>query len=181
MRPLWFTENNNRIRPDYRKQGALLAVIITLALLIVAGSANAALRIGENLPSITFAGVTGTPLRVPDNMRGKVIILHFWQIGCSSCGLDIPALDQLYGKYRSKGLTVLAVNVGQQKETVRGFAAALKISYPILLDVDRRSSALYDVTDVPRTYIIDRNSVIRYRIIGSAKPDVLKKLILSVL
>jgi alkyl hydroperoxide reductase subunit AhpC len=76
---------------------------------------------------------------------------------------------------------VLAVNVGQQKETVRGFAAALKISYPILLDVDRRSSALYDVTDVPRTYIIDRNSVIRYRIIGSAKPDVLKKLILSVL
>jgi peroxiredoxin len=180
MRPLSFTENNNRIRRDYRQQGALLAVIITLALLTVAGSAHA-LRIGENLPSITFAGVTGTPLRVPDNMKGQVIILHFWQIGCASCGLDIPALDQLYGKYRSKGLTVLAVNVGQQKETVKGFAAALKISYPILLDVDRRSSALYDVTDVPRTYIIDRNSVIRYRIIGSAKPDVLKKLILSVL
>jgi cytochrome c biogenesis protein CcmG, thiol:disulfide interchange protein DsbE len=162
-------------------RGELILAAMILVLLVIDGSAHAALRIGETLPAITYARANGTPLRVPDDVQGKVIVLHFWQIGCSSCGLEIPALDQLYDKYRNKGLMVLGVNVGQHKATVKGYAAMLKISYPILLDADSRSASLYDVTDVPRTYIIDRNNIVRFRIIGNAQLDVLKKLILSIL
>ena len=40
----------------------------------------------------------------------------------------------LYGKYRRKGLEILAVNVGQKKEIVRTFADELGV---ILSDPDR--------------------------------------------
>jgi cytochrome c biogenesis protein CcmG, thiol:disulfide interchange protein DsbE len=155
------------------------AAVLLLTLLVAAGSADAALRIGEMPPSMTLIGVDGTPVRIPDGLKGKVTILHFWQIGCSSCRLEMPAMDELYGQYRRKGLMVLAVNVGQKKETVKTFAAELGASYPILIDPDEKNARLFGVTDVPRTYVVDRSGIVRYRIIGGAQPEMLKKLILS--
>jgi cytochrome c biogenesis protein CcmG/thiol:disulfide interchange protein DsbE len=155
--------------------------ILFLAFLFFTSGADAALRIGSTLPPVTFSGIDGAPVRIPESFKGKVVILHFWQIGCSSCKLEMPAMDGLYGKYRRKGLEVLAVNVGQKKETVKAFAAELKISYPLLIDPDEKSAGLYGVTDVPRTYVIDRSGVVRYRILGGATLEMLKKLILSLL
>jgi cytochrome c biogenesis protein CcmG, thiol:disulfide interchange protein DsbE len=164
----------------HRRQAAVLwTAVLLLMLLTTAGHTDAALRIGDTVPSMALSGVNGTPVRIPESLKGKVVILHFWQIGCSSCRLEMPAMDELYGQYRRKGLEVLAVNVGQKRETVKAFAAELGVSYPILIDMGGKSAAAYGVTDVPRTYVIDRNGVIRYRIVGGATPEMLKKLILS--
>jgi peroxiredoxin len=152
-----------------------------LVLLALAGHADAALRIGDRVPSITLSGVDGATVRIPEGLKGKVAVLHFWQIGCSSCRLEMPAMDGLYGKYRRKGLEILAINVGQRREMVKTFAGELGVSYPILIDMDGKSAALYGVTDIPRTYLIDRSGVVRYRILGGATPETLKKLILSLL
>jgi cytochrome c biogenesis protein CcmG, thiol:disulfide interchange protein DsbE len=159
----------------------LTKALIILFLLMAPCIAGAALRIGGMLPSVTLTGVNGATVRIPENLHGKVVILHFWQIGCSSCRLEMPAMDALYGKYQRKGLEVLAVNVGQKKENVKTFASELRASYPILIDPDEKGSRLFGVTDVPRTYVIDRSGVVRYRIFGGTTPEMLKKLILSLL
>jgi cytochrome c biogenesis protein CcmG, thiol:disulfide interchange protein DsbE len=143
--------------------------------------ADAGLRIGGGLPSVTLQDIAGSAIKIPDGIRGKVVVLHFWQAGCSSCKLEMPAMEGLYKKYRGKGLEVLAVNVGQKRETVKAFAAGLGVSYPLLIDAEQRGAAMFGVTDVPRTYIIDRNGIVRYKIFGGATPTLLQKLILSLL
>ena len=157
--------------------GAWCLLVFALAWPQAAACADVLLRIGSMLAPITLSGIGQTAVRIPDSIQGKVVILHFWQIGCSSCRLEMPAMDELYTKYRRKGLEILAVNVGQRKDAVQAFAAQLKVSYPILIDPDGKSAKLYGVTDVPRTYVLDRNGVIRYRILGGATPEMLKKLI----
>lgn len=164
-----------------RWNGSLWLPLFFLAVLAVALPAEASLRIGSALPSIILPQLDGVPVRIPESVKGKVVILHFWQVGCSSCKLDMPAMDTLYKQYRRKGLEVLAVNVGQKKEVVRTFTAELGASYPILIDPDERGSRLLGVTDVPRTYVIDRGGILRYRILGGATPETLKKLVLSLL
>jgi cytochrome c biogenesis protein CcmG/thiol:disulfide interchange protein DsbE len=164
-----------------RRAAVLRTAILLLMLLAAAGSADAALRIGDTAPSMTLSGTDGATVRIPENLTGKVVLLHFWQIGCSSCKLEMPAMDTLYKQYRRKGLEILAVNVGQKKEAVRTFAAELGVSYPLLIDPDEKAARLLGVTDVPRTYVIDRSGIVRYRIVGGAKPEMLKKLILSLL
>jgi len=159
----------------------LLWLPILLMLQASTSPAEAALRIGTAVPQTTISGIDGTPVRVPESFRGKVAVLHFWQIGCSSCKLEMPAMDILYKQYRGKGIEILAVNVGQRKEDVKTFAAELGVSYPILIDPDEKGSRLFGVADVPRTYVIDRNGIVRYRIFGGATPALLKKLILSLL
>jgi len=176
------TEMMVRQKVAGRQHGVLNRGLIVLLLLVVPGmAAGAALRIGDLVPPAAFAGVNGATVRIPDSIKGKVAILHFWQIGCTSCRLEMPAMDDLYRKYRGKGLEILAVNVGQRKETVKSFASDLGVSYPILIDAEGKSASLYGVTDVPRTYVIDRSGMVRYRILGGATPEILKKLILSLL
>ncbi len=156
-------------------------ISLVFCLPALAHAAEGALRIGNGVPPVTLSGINGAPVRIPDSLMGKVVILHFWQVGCSSCKLEMPLMDELYGRYRQKGLEVLAVNVGQKKENVKAFAAELGVSYPILVDADGKVAALLGVRDVPRTYVIDRKGIVRYRILGGATSETLKKLILSLL
>lgn len=158
-----------------------LALLFGLLFPAAARPSEAVPRIGRTLPATVIPGLEGSPVRIPDAFRGKVAVLHFWQIGCSSCKLEMPAMDGLYRRYRDKGLAVAAVNVGQAREAVKGFAAELGVAYPILLDPEKKSTAAYGITDVPRTYILDRGGVVRYRIFGGAAPETLKKLVLSLL
>lgn len=173
--------NGNSEMRRVRRNGLSWLPLLFLGVLAAVSSADAALRIGSGLPPITLPGVDGAPVRIPESFRGKVVILHFWQVGCSSCKLEMPAMDVLYKQYRKRGLEVLAVNLGQKREVVRKFAAELGVSYPLLTDPEAKSAAAYGVADVPRTYVIDRNGVVRYRILGGAQPEMLKKLILSLL
>ncbi|OPY91791.1 MAG: Thiol-disulfide oxidoreductase ResA [Syntrophaceae bacterium PtaU1.Bin231] len=158
-----------------------LALLFGLLFPAVARPSEAVPRIGRTLPATVIPGLEGSPVRIPDAFRGKVAVLHFWRIGCSSCKLEMPAMDRLYRNYRDRGLAVVAVNVGQKKEAVKGFAAELGVSYLVLADAEGKSAAAYGVTDVPRTYIIDRGGIVRFRILGGATPETLKRLVLSLL
>ncbi|MCE5263970.1 MAG: TlpA family protein disulfide reductase [Deltaproteobacteria bacterium] len=156
-------------------------LLLVLVLLVASSPAEADLRIGSAVPQATIPDVNGGSVRIRERLMGKVALLHFWQIGCSSCKLEMPAMDTLYTQYRKKGLEILAVNVGQKKESVQAFAAELAVSYPLLIDPEQKNARLLGVTDVPRTYVIDRNGIVRYRILGGATTETLKKLILSLL
>ena len=83
-------------------------------------------------------------------------------------------MDGLYREYQRKGLSVIAINVGQSHGTVQEAVAGLGISYPVLVDSGRSSAAGYDIVGVPRTIIIDRTGNVRFKIIGSAPRAMLK-------
>jgi len=144
-------------------------------------SAKGPLRIGDAPPRVSMSDLGGNNIRIPDDHRGKVLVLHFWTSGCSSCREEMPALDSLLVKYHKRGLVVLAVNVGQRKDAVKKYMQGLRVSYPVLLDPDRNSAAEYEVVAVPRTFIIDRNGIIRFKILGGANGETLQKYISSLL
>jgi len=139
------------------------------------------LKIGDAPPRIALPDLKGSMVRLPDDFRGKVVILHFWAGGCSSCKEEMPAMETLYRKYGRKGLVILAVNVGQRRDMVKKLVQGIGISYPVLLDTDKEMASKYDVVGLPRTYLVDRNGVIRYKILGAASEEMLKKKILSLL
>lgn len=155
--------------------------LIVVALLAGASPSRAALRIGGTLPATSLPALQGPAVRVPDGLRGKVVVLHFWTVGCSSCKEEMPAMESLYRDYKKRGLEILAVNVGQQPDEVKNFVRELRTTYPMLLDQNRSAAKLYEVTGVPRTYILDRKGVIRYKIIGGATEELLRKYIQSLL
>jgi peroxiredoxin len=169
---------------NLRFSAAILSFTV-LSCLAAIGTSFAAsktpLRIGEVPPRGVLSDLKGRTVRLPDDFRGKVLIIHFWAVGCSSCKVEMSAMESLYASYARKGLAIVAVNVGQSRDTVEKMVKTLGISYAVLLDSDRAMAQRYDVVGIPRTYLIDRSGSIRYKIVGESNEDFLRKRILSML
>jgi len=105
------------------------------------------------------------------SFRGKVVILNFWATWCPPCRAEMPSMEILYKRYKDQGLEILAVDIGENANTVRQFVQKNNYSFPVLLDTTKQTSAIYGVEAIPTTYIIDRNGKIIGRIIGSINWD----------
>jgi len=74
-----------------------------------------------------------------DDFKGNVLLLDFWGTWCGPCKKAVPSLVKLYGKYKHHGLEIVGLNYrerGSKEEataTVREFARAHKITYPLAL------------------------------------------------
>ena len=159
---------------------AVLAAVVALCLTLPASAAP--LRVGSPLPGLSLPLLTGGAVRLPAEVQGKVAVVHFWSTGCSTtCRDELAALNGLYASYRGRGLAIVTVNVGQKPGEVREFLRGVNPAYPVALDGDRKGALSYDAVDLPRTFILDRKGLIRYKVIGGASQGTLQKMVLSLL
>jgi cytochrome c biogenesis protein CcmG, thiol:disulfide interchange protein DsbE len=163
-----------------RACGAVMILFLLPALITPAQGAP--LRVGAPPPEISLTLLAGGTIRIPSALQGKVAVIHFWSSGCSSsCRTEMAVLEGLSSAYRGRGLAVVGVNVGQKANDVREFLKGVNATYPVPLDPDRKGALAYDSVDLPRTFILDRKGLIRYKIIGGADEGTLKRMILSLL
>lgn len=159
------------------------SAVIMLAVLVypAGGAERILLKIGDPPPRFTLADLEGRSVTVPDDLVGKAVVIHFWADWCPYCLEEMPVLDKLYRQYRSQGLVIYAVNVGQGPDAARAYVSKMKIAYPVLLDADSRTAKSYGVLGLPRTFFIDRKGNIKYKLLGEAPGDTLRKLVLNTL
>ncbi len=122
----------------------------------------------RKLLSFTLADLDGRPVKLAA-WHGRPLIVDFWATWCPPCRKEIPELNTIYKKYRSKGLVVLGVSVdkvqGDGVKSVRPFAQEFKISYPILMADDEVVDAL-DLDNIPTTLFFNRKGKLIARLEG---------------
>ena len=89
--------------------------------------------------------------------RGKVVVVNFWATWCLECHGEMPALERLHRELASQGLVILGVNVRERKDTVRRYAQALGLTFPLVLDPDGKINAQYGVVGLPATFLVGRD------------------------
>lgn len=109
------------------------------------------------------------------DLRGKPVVINFWASWCKPCQMEMPALERVYQKFKSQGLFILGVNATNQDDSViaLNLASGLRLSFPILFDIDGIVSQQYRVRALPTTYFIDTNGIIQDIIIGGPMPEAL--------
>lgn len=166
----------------YRMLPAMvMAAAFTLSTSAGIAAERASLKIGDPPPRFTAPDLAGSTVTLPDDAKGRIVIIHFWADWCQFCLDEMPALESLYQRYRSKGLVIYAVNVGQSAEAAKAYVNKVRISYPVLLDDDRKTSVKYEVKGLPRTFFVDKAGLIRYKLLGEASADTLRNLLMKML
>jgi len=166
--------------------------IIVLCLLSLSGSLAA-----EGLPPLTH-GLTALkkpfaapPLRLQDmdeefvnigDLKGKVVIVNFWATWCPPCRREMASLERLYLSAADKNVVVLAVNVGEDIDTVFSFLGTVEPSptFPIIMDKTSDSLKDWKVRGLPTTYVVDASGMVKYRAVGGREfdhPDMVKNII----
>jgi len=126
--------------------------IIPVSLLI--GSlltANAALKVGDSLPDLSTFQLEG---KLPDGMKGKVVIVDFWASWCLPCAKSFPTMDELQKKYGDH-LVVLAVNVDEKEANMDKFLKNHSVSFTVVRDGKQKLVEVVSPQTMPTSFILD--------------------------
>ncbi|PYN34002.1 MAG: hypothetical protein DME01_16845 [Candidatus Rokuibacteriota bacterium] len=113
------------------------------------------LKEGQQAPAFTLATLPSGSASLADH-RDKLVVLNFWATWCHPCALEMPSLEALWRRYQARGLVVLAVSVdrGSPRGLLEPYVRNLKLTFPILLDPDSKTSNGWRVTALPATFLV---------------------------
>ncbi len=110
------------------------------------------------------------------DMKGQVWLLNVWASWCTACKDEHPVLMDLA---QQNVVPILGLNYKDKRE--EGEAVLRKSGDPYMLtvfDADGKIGFDYGVYGVPETYVIDKQGIIRDKLIGAVNPKNLRERIL---
>ena len=142
---------------------------------------EAAVRVGDTPSKVTLSDLKGNSVVLPSDFKGKVALIHFWASWCTTCRGEMTALESVYGKYGRRGVVPCSISVGESREAVVSYLKNMTISYPVLFDPSSSTVKKFSISGVPTYYVLDRECVIRCRILGEANKEGLDRIIRTLL
>lgn len=139
------------------------------------------------LPSLRAQGLGMTPipaappaptLRLKDSddqmvdltqFQGRVVLVNFWATWCPPCRTEFPSLGRVRERFPRDHFEVIAVNVGEEAETVFSFTG--DTGFPVVYDTDAQTMAAWGVRGLPTTFLVDRQGRLAYRATGGREFD----------
>ena len=153
-----------------RSRSFLIPRLIALALLSVAllpGCNRGAhpAQVGKVAPDFTVSDGTNSVHLA--GYRGKVVLLNFWASWCGPCIQETPGLEDLH--HDRPDLAIVGVSIDEDPDAYSRFLVRHHVDMITVRDPAQSAAKLYHTDGWPETYIIDRNGVIRRKVVGD--PD----------
>jgi len=99
----------------------------------------------------------GAPGRVSlAGLRGKVVVLNFWQSYCPPCTHEAPVVSAVSKQWAGKNVVFVGVDEQDLSGPATKFMKRFDITYPVIAD-DGPLIGHYGVTGYPETFFIDRH------------------------
>ena len=106
-------------------------------------------------------------------LRGQVVVVNFWATWCPPCIAEMPAMQRMYELLHEDGLEVLAINAGQDAETIGAFLSEFEVAltFPVLLDPKGEAFEAWGARGLPKTYVVDKAGHLAYVAEGGREMD----------
>ncbi|MBC8216577.1 MAG: TlpA family protein disulfide reductase [Candidatus Marinimicrobia bacterium] len=144
--------------------------LITLTLILLSSfirgiepdSRGYIVAVGDTCPDFTLTFPDSSEI-TRDELKDKVFMLQFTASWCSVCRKEMPHIEnEIWQKHKDGGLVVIGVDRDEPAETVRKFAKAMNITYPLALDPGANIFAKFALKEsgVTRNVVVDQQGKI---------------------
>lgn len=90
-------------------------------------------------------------------MRGKLVLLDFWEVWCGPCLESMPKVQHLYDTYKEKGLLVYGITTEvKQLQPAKQLIKSRGIRFPMLIGNEQLKKD-YKMNAIPLYLLIDKN------------------------
>ena len=123
------------------------------------------------LPPVSglVAGGMPVPGLDPAMFRGKVSVVNVWASWCVPCHEEAPLLDVLA---KDRRLQLVGINYKDAPDNARRFLGRYGNPFNMVgADANGRASIEWGVYGVPETFVVGRDGVIAYKLVGPITPD----------
>lgn len=141
----------------------LILVAISFILYVsVVKDGEKVVKVGDKAPLFELKNLEGEKVALSD-YKGKGVILNFWGTWCNPCKEEMPDLNRMNKIYHSKGVEVLTVHVKDSPQQVKQFFSELPEEVELMVALDGSGDVMraYNANDLPNTYVIDKNGIIK--------------------
>lgn len=147
-----------------------VAGVSLAAILLSPAIAQAACQ-GPAAPDVAAKQWLNSPPLKIEGLRGKVVLVEFWTLGCSNCRAVQPHIKDWHARYAELGLVVVGVhtpefNYEKDLGTVRQYVTDQDIRYPVAIDNDFAIWNRYGNRYWPALYLVDKQGRVCYSHIG---------------
>jgi thiol-disulfide isomerase/thioredoxin len=96
------------------------------------------------------------------SLRGKVVMVNVWFIGCPPCVRELPILQRVQSELGKRGFELLAISLDDTAKQ-RRFLAGKKLRLGGITAMTRDEDCSYPFTMYfnPSAYIVDRRGILR--------------------
>jgi thiol-disulfide isomerase/thioredoxin len=139
-------------------------------LLIFSTRLGFALEEGEVLPAEVASAIKESRI----NIDGKVVLLDFWASWCAPCGLSLPWLESIQGKWPGK-VQVVTVNVDKKRADASRMLEKLSVtSLPVVYDPEGTQPERCSLKTMPSSFLFDASYKLVQEYRGFREGDKLK-------
>jgi peroxiredoxin len=114
---------------------------------------------GMRAPAFTVRTLDGQTVSLSD-LRGKVVVLNFWFIGCPACFAMEPKLNEFKAKFAGSDVVFLAM-ASDPKDQLEKYLKKERFDYLQVADA-RETMAPFAFRGFPKNIVIDKQGTIVY-------------------
>jgi thiol-disulfide isomerase/thioredoxin len=130
----------------------LLAGVLALGVLATtAPAADKGIKAGDSFPDLTSFSLEG---KLPEDLKGKVVLVDFWASWCGPCKDSFPVMEELQTRFGKKGLVVLAVNLDEDSGTMNDFLKKHPVTFTVVRDAKKKLVSTVNIKSMPSSFVL---------------------------
>jgi cytochrome c biogenesis protein CcmG, thiol:disulfide interchange protein DsbE len=114
---------------------------------------------------------------------GQVLLLDFFASSCPPCRRTLPALQALHQRQRQQAspLVIVGVSLDEDVGVAQALVARYALTFPVVHDRDNLLAGRFRVTEIPASFVIDRQGRVAWAGGGDQPDGALERAVLAVL
>jgi len=114
-------------------------------------------------PDFELQDIHQDMVKFSDYKGERPVLLFFWTTWCPFCAKELTILRDRYAGLVKDGVEAIAIDVGEDADTVINFTNSYYLPYRVLMDKDSSVSRSYGIAGVPTYILIDKNGDIIFQ------------------
>lgn len=109
----------------------------------------------------TLTKLDGSTLTLPDDLKGKVVVIDFWATWCPPCRDSVPKLKAFYRTHKDKGVEMVGISLDRTKDDAAKFVKQNNMDWIQTFDGEGNQTAIrYGIQSIPTIFVVGKDGVI---------------------